>query len=1633
MDRQHPLIAFASRWHACTGDVPPPLVGASITFVQVPAASEPSQKHLDPLSQKSTPAAAAQKDADSSSTQASAFASASQAPSAPSARLYVFGGRLVTTRRMVADLWYLDLETLVWTKIASRNSAAQSPGVQLPSRTTPSPRYFHSADVWNNKLLIFGGMGLQAAGTARSDQLVTDSISSAEGGNGKGSAQHQDDLCVLDDILAFDLVTNTWDFSFAAVPDPSRAPVIQPIARYAHLSSISSEFLIVLGGQNASNAYIERIDIFHLSSRIWVGSQTLAKQCGSYRSLVASPQLVISAGSRAPIEDFQGSSKSASLAQGSSNAARPNRAQSVASEAPSYSTNVSMDTVNFDSDRDRHRSDSTASRPSLLSVSSGTANNFASSSSPAHPTPVSDAASFRSTTESTVSLLKSMSNTGTSISLTGLVGNPAQASSANLSLHSHAGSSVLGTSHMDSEDGSHVVGSGSFLGAQADAMSRSDDLFQSPVPTYTLPMSISVQSPTDDADTGSLKFSVTEVKDDTSIADKTSAWSAPPLYLYSNYHFTDVKREIEVVSVEMRKRAENVATSSQSKDHCSKIDVSLRFQEISSAMRGTMLPPGLRFPTGAVVGEHLIVSGTYLANTSQSFSIWSLHLPTLIWTRIDLGSVLSTGSWNRAVVWPGETRDRILKNRPTSAENVSAPGRRSGHSEGRSYAQSTSGQSVVSVVGSSGQPPSVSANPAPSAPGLDGTLQPPILEDESVISRPPFTGNKLIILGHRGRDLVNDYNHRQVNCDHVIVVDLESWGIYQPPGPPFATATGPLNLPTGNGQDQGQQPAFRRPETVTDSVAQATELGLAKLRSSAQGGLVPLTTAFTGEPAGITASSATTRDNRPLRSALSPFETRLRSDSTATTSSANSARSRGQSSINSTAASSAKDDGVTEFMASPDASGTLNSAVESNTEGEASFVLTPQAPVPPLSFAPFSFGGRGDFEIICSDGLWIACDRIVLERRWPWFAERMKDYRKRAKRFAANPLGSGPQNASVPTSVPGQMHANPTGGDIHGASTGAEGATGEELDQAVAQSENTEQVRASTDPTVRLSSSVDKGMGSRSAARSMSALAAASGRSRGFTTSYLPQNGAATLSNAELGSRRDPTSSAASGIRRSPDPRITPRQLVFPEPSPIVLALLEFLYARSICTALQRHPVVLAALLVLGTTYELDDLVQWCVHAAHVVIASELSSPPSDSRHVSRNATPTSLSLASFPKSASGPFGADVYAGSALNSNDPVRNDLSIEQRHRYAVMLFEAATLCGSEALQIRALRTVMGLNKYEVGRQQEQQRRRAGAGSPGDAEGNELVDGMNRPEHGRTRASTTSVYNPKPVVTGVGPFTQMANQFLQSDGRASMDEGNEAAFGLMPNSGQPRIAGSGPSAAGNSSGSTRPRATTNPSKPDGLSSTGTGPGIGTLTSRVTGNRKRFSIFGRTMGSSSGVTASATSPNPSPSTSSVDVNSTLGGGSGSVGNAFDHMVGLGNHLRESPTDPQGRPSGESYGLPLTSPSIYGDGIGRPGNSDENASPAATPEFPISPPRTSSQPRAIRGLSASSRTPRGSVGPVPSSLGTGPMTSNDSSATGGLSEQSDVRKTGAAGGSSIAPSSGLVARLVREREASGGA
>lgn len=122
--------------------------------------------------------------------------------------------------------------------------------------------------------------------------------------------------------------------------------------------------------------------------------------------------------------------------------------------------------------------------------------------------------------------------------------------------------------------------------------------------------------------------------------------------MFSNSNFTDVKRELQALSPKSAEQPE------------------LETVDVTSQMGGIVLPPGLRFPFGAILGHHLVIAGTYLSASVQAFAVWALDLRTYTWrrleafaldgpgTRVDVGDARPGGSWNRAVCW--EDKNRLL-------------------------------------------------------------------------------------------------------------------------------------------------------------------------------------------------------------------------------------------------------------------------------------------------------------------------------------------------------------------------------------------------------------------------------------------------------------------------------------------------------------------------------------------------------------------------------------------------------------------------------------------------------------------------------------------------------------------------------------------------------------------------------------------------------------------------------------------------------------------------------------------------------------------------------------------------------------------------------------------------------------
>lgn len=99
-----------------------------------------------------------------------------------------------------------------------------------------------------------------------------------------------DDLCVLNDVHIFDISTGHW------LRLPSESPIsdsLVPRARYAHLSSVTSNRLFIIGGQDINNTWLDDVCIYDLARRGWIERRNYPRHCGTYRSIAVSSNTTV--------------------------------------------------------------------------------------------------------------------------------------------------------------------------------------------------------------------------------------------------------------------------------------------------------------------------------------------------------------------------------------------------------------------------------------------------------------------------------------------------------------------------------------------------------------------------------------------------------------------------------------------------------------------------------------------------------------------------------------------------------------------------------------------------------------------------------------------------------------------------------------------------------------------------------------------------------------------------------------------------------------------------------------------------------------------------------------------------------------------------------------------------------------------------------------------------------------------------------------------------------------------------------------------------------------------------------------------------------------------------------------------
>ncbi|KAF7303655.1 hypothetical protein MIND_00594900 [Mycena indigotica] len=129
-------------------------------------------------------------------------------------KIFLFGGYIPFSGRVMSDLYILDVELCKWEKL-------------LPplNPTEPKGRCFHTADIWNNHLVVFGGLTAFNASTHLQSERLQD----------------------LGDVRLFDLASHCW----LPVTSNKSAATIPPPARHNHISCITGNHLVIFGGVDA--------------------------------------------------------------------------------------------------------------------------------------------------------------------------------------------------------------------------------------------------------------------------------------------------------------------------------------------------------------------------------------------------------------------------------------------------------------------------------------------------------------------------------------------------------------------------------------------------------------------------------------------------------------------------------------------------------------------------------------------------------------------------------------------------------------------------------------------------------------------------------------------------------------------------------------------------------------------------------------------------------------------------------------------------------------------------------------------------------------------------------------------------------------------------------------------------------------------------------------------------------------------------------------------------------------------------------------------------------------------------------------------------------------------------------------
>ena len=212
-------------------------------------------------------------------------------------KLYVFGGRVHsrTKPKLTSDLYELDLVHRKWSKVDTTGDI-------------PPPRYFHSVcGLGDSKLVCYGGMSPAPHLRERAGNAPTPT---------QPTADPQPEVVVMSDVHVLDVRSKRWTLIasseepqgryahcatilpstgvFTSASAPLSAIQHNPSSADPHSGTLGVQLdgtagaeMVVVGGQDSANNYIEQISVFNLRSLKWTATTSWDRKCGAYKSMVA--------------------------------------------------------------------------------------------------------------------------------------------------------------------------------------------------------------------------------------------------------------------------------------------------------------------------------------------------------------------------------------------------------------------------------------------------------------------------------------------------------------------------------------------------------------------------------------------------------------------------------------------------------------------------------------------------------------------------------------------------------------------------------------------------------------------------------------------------------------------------------------------------------------------------------------------------------------------------------------------------------------------------------------------------------------------------------------------------------------------------------------------------------------------------------------------------------------------------------------------------------------------------------------------------------------------------------------------------------------------------------------------------